>query len=78
MSASYPRGYADAGGGRGARLRAGDWLSLAATPSFATLALLGGEGICGHSGSGMAPMYALMALFHLPAWLKLISKGDET
>jgi hypothetical protein len=64
------------GGGRSARLRAGDWLSLAAAPTFFTLALLGGDGGCGHSG--MTAMYGLMAVFHLPSWLKLISNGDRT
>ncbi len=48
------------GGGRAARprapeWRAADWLSLAATPAFLTLALLGGEGGCVHSG--MTAMY---------------------
>ena len=69
------------GGGRVVRPRAqeggvGDWLCLAATPAFAALALLpGGEAACGHPGGGMAAMYGLMALFHLPPWLRLLSQS---
>jgi len=59
-----------------------EWLCLAATPTFAALALatvLTGSpmnGLCS-SGSwmslgGMAPMYLLMSAFHSPPWLKLI------
>jgi hypothetical protein len=65
--------------------RAIDWLSLAATPTFAAMALLTGfagdgplDQLCsaGHGGSalgGMAAMYALMSAFHTPPWLRLIS-----
>ena len=60
-----------------------DWLSLAATPTFAVMALLtaafGGtpDVLCaalqGTSPlSGMVPMYLLMSAFHLAPWLKLI------
>jgi len=59
------------------------WLSLAAAPTFATMALLtrihGGapDMICAAMGAsplnGMAPMYLLMSVFHLAPWLKLIS-----
>jgi hypothetical protein len=60
------------------------WLSLAATPTFAIMALTTGilDGspgnmICaaGHASllDGMVPMYLLMSLFHSPPWLKLIS-----
>ena len=49
-------------------------LSLAAAPTFATLALLaglpGGEGCGAHARTSMIVMYGLMALFHLPAWFK--------
>jgi hypothetical protein len=62
--------------GREARLSAGDWVGLAAAPSFATLAFLsglsGGEGCGAQLVDGMTAMYGLMAAFHLPPWLKLI------
>jgi hypothetical protein len=69
-----------------AALGATDWLSLAAAPSFAMMALLtsilggGTPGmICAamHGTSlldGMVPMYLLMSLFHLPPWLRLITR----
>jgi len=62
-----------------------DWLSLAAAPSFALMALatycLGGgttDMLCGPlqgmpSLGGMVPMYLLMSTFHLTPWLKLVS-----
>jgi hypothetical protein len=65
---------------------AADWLSLAAAPAFAVMALLteisgGGamDMLCSaaHGASllgGMVPMYALMSAFHLGPWLKLISR----
>jgi hypothetical protein len=60
------------------------WLGLAATPTFAIMAVLtavigGGEGdmLCsaGHGLSlgGMVPMYLLMSAFHSASWLRLIS-----
>jgi hypothetical protein len=59
------------------------WLRLAATPAFAIMALLTGlmpnrmdhlhsAGIA-ELLTGMAAMYLLMSVFHLPAWLKLIA-----
>jgi len=59
--------------------RAAEWLSLAAAPTFAIMALLtGGEGapaiLCAHDASplsGMAAMYGLMSAFHVTPWLKL-------
>jgi predicted phage tail protein len=58
------------------------WLSLAAAPTFAVMALLthlsGGppDSLCSvgtslHLG-GMVPMYLLMSAFHAAPWLKLI------
>ncbi|TIT19348.1 MAG: hypothetical protein E5W70_25760 [Mesorhizobium sp.] len=62
---------------------AADWLSFAAAPTFATMALLtllGGapDMICstGQDASplgGMVPMYLLMSGFHLGPWLKQVS-----
>jgi hypothetical protein len=64
--------------------RAASWLSLAAAPTFATMALLTGLGggpqdmLCAasHGASplgGMIPMYMLMSALHLGPWLKLIA-----
>ena len=57
---------------------------LAATPTFAMMALLtassDGHGMMCMSGagdsmpSGMVPMYLLMAGFHLAPWLRLVAK----
>jgi hypothetical protein len=70
------------------RLKAGPdrWLSLAAAPTFAAMALL----VSLHGGSmpamlcaaapdasplaGMVPMYLLMSAFHLPPWLRLLAR----
>jgi hypothetical protein len=60
------------------------WLGLAATPTFAVMALLtaafsGGptDMLCspGHGLSlgGMVPMYLLMSAFHSAAWLRLLA-----
>jgi uncharacterized membrane protein len=69
--------------GSPARVAAG-WLCLAATPTFAIMALLtalgGGQPdiLCAtvHRASpfnGMVVMYLLMSAFHAASWLKLIS-----
>ena len=62
-----------------------DWLSLAAAPSFAAMALLTGvlgggapDLLCSaaHGASpvgGMVPMYLLMSAFHSSPWLRLMS-----
>jgi hypothetical protein len=64
---------------------AANFLSLAAAPTFAGMALLTGifgsgtvDVLCSatHSASplsGMGLMYALMSAFHLGPWLRLIS-----
>jgi len=64
------------------------WLRLAATPTFAAMALLsalpdGGQmkmlcsAASASSLSGMVPMYLLMSVFHLPPWLRLIYRGES-
>jgi hypothetical protein len=65
---------------------AAHWLCLAATPTFAIMALLTGvfgdgpqDMLCAatHDGSplgGMASMYLLMSAFHSAPWLKLLSR----
>ncbi|SCB48021.1 hypothetical protein GA0061098_1012229 [Bradyrhizobium shewense] len=60
------------------------WLALAATPTFAIMAVLtamiggGPDMLCGAGqGSvlgGMVPMYLLMSAFHSAAWLRLIAE----
>jgi hypothetical protein len=72
--------------GSAARVAA-DWLlCLAATPTFAVLALLtalaGGEPdmLCAamrHPSplGGMVPMYLLMSAFHSAPWLRLLSRS---
>ncbi len=77
---AVPRGH------RLAALRAADWLSLGAAPTFASMAALAGilgggahEMLCSAASypsvlSGMVPMYILMSAFHFPPWLKLISR----
>ncbi len=64
---------------------AADWLCLAATPTFAAMALLshvfgGGPmdmacaSMSGASSlSGMTAMYGLMSAFHAGPWLRLLS-----
>jgi hypothetical protein len=61
-----------------------EWLCLAATPTFAVMALLTSvldegpmEFLCaaehGSPLNGTVPMYLLMSAFHSSPWLKLIS-----
>ena len=70
---------------RTAAFGAAEWLSLAAAPAFAVMALLSGlsgggamDAVCSaaHGGSvlsGMVPMYLLMGTLHLGPWLRLIA-----
>jgi drug/metabolite transporter (DMT)-like permease len=64
----------------------GDWLCLAAAPTFAIMAVMTGALGGGHPHmlcstaqdasplGGMAPMYLLMSAFHSTPWLTLISR----
>ena len=66
-------------------LGAAGWLSLAAAPTFASMALLTGffgggmpDMLCSPEQdasplSGMVLMYLLMSAFHSAPWLKLVS-----
>lgn len=64
-------------------LRLAEGLALAASPVFALMALLsvlGGDPVAilcsavpGSPLNGMATMYLLMGVVHLPPWLKLIA-----
>ena len=59
------------------RKDAADWLSLAAAPTFALMALLVALAGGSHdlsSLNGMALMYLLMSAFHSAPWLRLISR----
>ena len=67
---------------------AADWISLAAAPTFAIMALLtsilGGEApdmLCSaaHASplAGMIPMYLLMSAFHSAPWLKLTFRQES-
>jgi hypothetical protein len=69
------------------RAGADRWLSFAAAPTFAIMALLtavSGDGpdiFCSavHTSplGGMIPMYLLMCAFHSAPWLRLISKTSR-
>ena len=67
-------------------LGAADWISLAAAPTFAIMALLTAIHSGGMPGmlcsatqdasplTGMVSMYLLMTAFHSAPWLKLVSR----
>jgi hypothetical protein len=72
-----------------AAFRAADWLSLAAAPTFALMALVTGivdsrahQLWCSamHMSllTGMVPMYALMSAVHFTPWLRFISRSAKT
>jgi hypothetical protein len=83
MAISHERG--DAAAQDAVNLGTADWLCLAATPTFAIMALLTwifswgqSDWLCSALPSvfplgGMVPMYVLMSAFHAPPWLKLIA-----
>jgi hypothetical protein len=68
---------------RNAAFGAAEWLALAASPTFAIMALLtavdgSADMIClaaqdASTLGGMVPMYVLMSAIHSAPWLKLIS-----
>lgn len=75
-------------GGTAGRVGLAKWLGLAASPTFAAMALLTSLGnapmvvFCsGGSGlplGGMVPMYLLMSVFHAAPWLKWIAERSES
>ena len=83
IAAQHEPAGACSAGGNTAALGAADWLSLAATPTFAIMALLtflsgAPDMICSVAQDasplgGMVPMYSLMSALHLAPWLKLVS-----
>jgi hypothetical protein len=63
------------------------WLGLAASPTFAAMALLTSlgsgptvlcSGTAGFPLGGMVPMYLLMSVFHAAPWLKVIAGRSES
>ena len=83
-------GGSDGGAGRrnGAALVAAEGLALAASPTFAIMALVTGvlgdgpaEMLCsaahGSALSGMVTMYLLMSAIHMAPWLRLIRAPME-
>lgn len=69
-----------------AALGAAGWLSLAAAPTFAVMALLtwaqGADAMCSAMPdasplAGMVPMYALMSAFHLTPWMRLVASRNR-
>jgi poly(3-hydroxybutyrate) depolymerase len=63
------------------------WLGLAASPTFAAMAILTSLGsgpmvlcsaVAGFPLGGMVPMYLLMSVFHAGPWLKLIADRSES
>jgi len=53
-----------------------EWLSFSATPVFAFMAVQ----TAAHGASwlgGMAPMYALMSVFHAAPWIKAVTRATK-
>ena len=85
MSAISIGGGSRGADGAAAARAAADWLSLAAAPTFAMMALVtavlggGAEPLCSATQpgwslmSGMVPMYLLMSVFHSAPWFKLFT-----
>lgn len=82
---SRARALAGAGRDAVAARRLAGWLALAATPTFAVMAVLtalfgGGPAdmLCaagqGALLGGMVPMYLLMSAFHAGAWLRWMAQ----
>ena len=74
--------------GRSEPFHAADWLSLAAAPTFALMAVVTGildagahQTACSATMAspltGMVPMYLLMSGFHLAPWVRLVSRWRE-
>lgn len=92
MPGKRPSATAKMRSGETVAIGAAGWLSLAATPVFAVMALLNAmsadgrpAALCSQAGlpsllTGMGPMYLLMATFHLHPWLRFMSnaKSDQT
>ncbi len=89
MSASDCQDCDESGGGEKTGSRAASWLSLAASPVFALMAVLtglsggGAMAMCPMAGAtpfawvpggAMALMYLLMSLFHAAPWVRLTSR----
>jgi hypothetical protein len=83
-SKTTPAAGRGSGGGDAVALGAADWLSFAAAPTFAVMAVMTGvlggppDMLCTSAGdawaiAGMAPMYMLMSAFHAGPWLRLVS-----
>lgn len=68
------------------RARPTRWLGLAASPTFAAMAVLTAvattpamafcSGGSGFALGGMVPMYLLMSVFHAAPWFRLMSRGS--